>query len=131
MKATRNPITAEDLERLQVGDYVHDVPSAARRAKVSDDILRLWITQGMRAMPLNSTSKRTQWRIRDCWLLAWLEKRADDHANEVARARAKAEADAQGKVMKAKGRAVRAACSPGAKMDLTDPIGPIDWSKRR
>lgn len=58
---------------------IHDLPGAAERAKVTPDVIRRWIREGLRATPVGSVGKRgpSDYRIFDSWLLAFLKQRAE------------------------------------------------------
>ena len=64
--------------RLSQEVIVHDLKGAAERAKVSEAVIRRWIADGMRAMPVGRVGARgpRDYRIFDSWLIAFMESRA-------------------------------------------------------
>lgn len=59
-------------------DTIHDIASAAERAKVTPAVILRWIGEGLRATPVGRVGKRgpRDYRIFDSWLLEFLEARA-------------------------------------------------------
>lgn len=57
---------------------IHDLDSAAERAKVTPDVVRRWIAEGLKATPVGSVGRRgpRDYRIFDSWLIEFLEARA-------------------------------------------------------
>lgn len=58
---------------------IHTIESAALRADVTPEVIRAWIREGMRATPVGSVGKRgpRDYRIFDCWLLEFMDRRAE------------------------------------------------------
>jgi hypothetical protein len=58
---------------------IHDLPSAADRAKVTPEVIRRWIAEGLRATPVGRVGKRgpRDYRIFDAWLIEFLEGRSE------------------------------------------------------
>ena len=54
----RSSRQAKGRGRVATPDYIHDVASAAIRARVSPDPIRGWIQGGMRAMPIGRRRER-------------------------------------------------------------------------
>lgn len=57
---------------------IHDLQSAAERAKVTRDVILRWISEGLKATPVGSVGKRgpRDYRIFDSWLVAFIASRA-------------------------------------------------------
>ena len=98
-------------------DYIHDVASAAIRARVSPDTIRGWIQGGMRAMPIGRVGKECHrhYRIKDAWLMTFMDRRSVEHVHIVS-------APAPPEPSRKRGSAILAKAEI---MDISDPIGPI------
>jgi hypothetical protein len=57
---------------------IHDIASAAERAKVEPVVILRWIKEGLRATPVGRVGRRgpRDYRIFDSWLIEFLEARA-------------------------------------------------------
>jgi len=57
---------------------IHDLDSAAERAKVTPEVIRRWIAEGLRATPVGRVGRRgpRDYRIFDSWLIEFLERRS-------------------------------------------------------
>jgi hypothetical protein len=57
---------------------IHDLQSAAERAKVTPEVILRWIAEGLKATPVGRVGRRgpRDYRIFDTWLIEFLEARA-------------------------------------------------------
>ena len=57
---------------------IHDLQSAAERAKVTPQVILRWISEGLKATPVGTVGKRgpRDYRIFDSWLVAFIASRA-------------------------------------------------------
>jgi hypothetical protein len=69
-------LTRRAEDESEVEDIViHDLSSAAKRAKVGEAVIRRWIREGLPAAPVGRRGRR-DYRLFDSWLIRYMEARA-------------------------------------------------------